>query len=144
MGDASRFAGVLRRRGAGGRMPLCVGAGGPFLLEPFGCSTWLLLCMDSAPFGALFVFGDLISWDLKRDLARNCLGFAAPCPRGSDLPSPASVIQSYQQYPPLIRNFWLLLTTFGCESEGGRGQAPHVSSSFMWRFVCFLVSFSYR
>lgn len=34
------------------------------------------------------------------------------------MPSPASVIQSYQQYPPLIRNFWLLSTTFGCESRG--------------------------
>ena len=80
------------------------------------CSAQPLSRTDSAPFGALFVFGDLVSWDLKRDLARNCLGFAAPCPRGSDLPSPASVIQSYQQYPPLIRNFWLLSTTFGCES----------------------------
>ena len=101
MGDASRYAGVLRE--------------GADRLA-FECSAQPLSRTDSAPFGALFVFGDLVSWDLKRDLARNCLDFAAPCPRGSDLPSPASVIQSYQQHPPLIRNFWLLSTTFGCES----------------------------
>ena len=118
MGDASRFAGVLREEGLAERFA-------------FGCSAQPLSRIDSAPFGALFVFGDLISWDLKRDLARNCLGFAAPCPRGSDLPSPASVIQSYQQYPPLIRNFWLLSTTFGCESGAVEGNTTRVSSSFM-------------
>ena len=121
MGDASRFAGVLRegRRGAHasvrrGRRPFSFGA--------FWVLYVALALHGFSPVRGSFCFGDLISWDLKRDLARNCLGFAAPCPRGSDLPSPASVIQSYQQYPPLIRNFWLLSTTFGCESGTVEGK----------------------
>ena len=135
-GRESRPWGMLRvLRGflRGGRPP-CVGARGPFSFGAFGCFMQLLLCMDSAPFGALFVFGDLVSCDLKRDLARNCLDFATPCPRGSDLPSPASVIQSYQQYPPLIRNFWLLSTTFGCESGAVEGNSRSAPNSSLYGF----------
>ena len=99
MGDASRYAGVLR--GAG--REVC----------------FRVLCTTTIPYrfspvrGSFCIrgFGILGS---EAGLGTKLSGFRCALSKRVGFAGPASVIQSYQQYPPLIRNFWLSIATFGC------------------------------